>query len=540
MRLPTMKYADRISKTTQIQFGGLNHSEGIRDGELWDMRNLTSDHTPLLATRDRRILERQVDAPGGLFSRDGLCWVSGTDFYYKGEVKGAVTQGRKTFACLGAYIVIFPDKCYYNMDTNEFGSLEACWEDREIDISGSETDGTEQKGNCIYGREADWSKKFNPGDAVTIEGCTEIPGNNKTAIIKRIDGDYLYFGENTFTLLEGATEYTEQGEISIRRTVPDLDYVCADKNRLWGCKGDCIYASKLGSVFTWQNRDGISSDGYNVDTGSAGAFTGCCSFQGYPTFFKEDHIYKIYGAIPSEYQVIGSTALGLADGSSNSLAVVNGVLFYLGRNGIMAYSGGMPQTVGDAFGMKKFKDAVAGSDGLKYYVSMCDENGKWGLYVYDTQRGVWHREDEVQAVGFAWQDDNLHMLTEDGKLLIVGSATNPAEDAVWEEDIAWSAEFGDFTEDNPNKKSMGKIQIRMELEEGASAQVWIMYDSEGKWMQVGKAIGEAGKRSYYLPIIPRRADHYRLKITGTGQCRIYSLARESYAGSEFRSTKGGA
>jgi len=40
------------------------------------------------------------------------------------------------------------------------------------------------------------------------------------------------------------------------------------------------------------------------------------------------------------------------------------------------------------------------------------------------------------------------------------------------------------------------------------------------------------KRSFYLPIIPRRSDHFRIKIKGTGGWRLYSLVRENYSGSE--------
>ena len=49
---------------------------------------------------------------------------------------------------------------------------------------------------------------------------------------------------------------------------------------------------------------------------------------------------------------------------------------------------------------------------------------------------------------------------------------------------------------------------------------------------------EGEKRSYYLPIIPRRGDHYRMKIVGKGGCRIYSLVREYYSGSELKSVQG--
>ena len=75
MKLPSMKFSDGIYKKKQIKFGGLNHSTGAGDGELWDMRNLTSDHSPVLAVRAPRYLYKMLGTPGGIFSWDGLCWV---------------------------------------------------------------------------------------------------------------------------------------------------------------------------------------------------------------------------------------------------------------------------------------------------------------------------------------------------------------------------------------------------------------------------------------------------------------------------------
>ena len=80
MKLPSMKFADGIAKGKQIKFGGMNHSRGAGDGELWDMRNLTSDHYPLLASRAPRLQYGSFAAPGGIFSWDGLCCVEGTAF----------------------------------------------------------------------------------------------------------------------------------------------------------------------------------------------------------------------------------------------------------------------------------------------------------------------------------------------------------------------------------------------------------------------------------------------------------------------------
>lgn len=538
MRLPSMKYADGISKSKQIKFGGLNHTVGADDGELWDMRNLTSDHHPVLSSRSKRMLYRKLDTPGGLFSWDELCWVDGTSFLFGGEEKGQVTQGQKHFATLGSYILIFPDKCYYNVDSGEFGSLEAEWTGASLTFGNGLLYGEEAEANAITCVGVNWTDYFRAGDAVTIGGCTTNPGNNLSVIIRAIDGDKLYFYEHTFTIGDDGTAYAEKGELSIQRSVPDLKYVCEHENRLWGCNGNTIYASKLGDIFNWNVYDGLDTDAFAVDTGSMGEFTGCISYRGYPTFFKEDHIYKVYGSIPSNFEVLGSATLGLAEGSSGSMAIAGETLFYLSRSGIMAYTGGIPQPVGQAFGKLRFKNAVGGSDGLKYYVSMQEADNTWGLYVFDTQEGFWHKEDETHALSFAKWDGNLYFLNESGEIWITGNIQDPPEGTTEEPAVEWIAEFSDFTEKDPNKKGVSKIQIRLELDEGATVQVWIQFDSDGNWQKVSNALGEGAKRSYYLPIIPRRGDHYRLKLTGTGGCRVYSMVREYYSGSEFRSTAG--
>lgn len=99
--------------------------------------------------------------------------------------------------------------------------------------------------------------------------------------------------------------------------------------------------SKLGDPFNWNVFEGLETDSYAVDTGSAGDFTGCVSFLGYPVFFKEDHIYKVYGSIPSNFEVMGSATLGVAKGCGGSLAIAGERLLYLSNSGVMIYSGGI-------------------------------------------------------------------------------------------------------------------------------------------------------------------------------------------------------
>lgn len=527
MKLPNMKYSDGISKKTQEKFGGLNRSRGAGDGEIRDMENMTGEYFPLLASRRPRQLLKQLQQPGAIFNHNGLGWITDGQLYVGGIARGAVTPGLKQVVSVGPYVFVFPDKVYYNTVSGIFGSMETAWEGDSLTFMDGEIYGEEAKANTVQAEGVDWSAYFKPGDAVTISGCTQQPGNNKVPIVREIDGDKLVFSEYAFTIPEDGP-CVEEGKLKISRTVPDLQYVFEHENRLWGCTEDTIYSSKWDDPFNFSVYDGIASDSWAVTPTSKGSFTGGIGYKGYPIFFKEDRIYKIYGSVGTDFQSIDSASLGLSKGSSGSLAIAGEMLFYLNDRGVMAYGGGIPQSMHEAFGGQRYRNAAAGSDGLNYYISMEDDDG-WGLYVFNTENGLWHRHDSLHVTHFATVDGVLHMLDDQGRVWTIDGQEGTPEDAV-----QWYAEFTDFTEEDPNKKGFSKAQIRLELGEGAEAQCFIMFDSDGVWLPLGAKMGSDMKRSYYLPVIPRRCDHYRIKITGIGEAYIHSITRETYSGSELR------
>ena len=227
---------------------------------------------------------------------------------------------------------------------------------------------------------------------------------------------------------------------------------------------------------------------------------------------------------------MSSASLGVEAGSAKSLAIAGEVLFYLSRAGVMAYSGGIPQLVSAPLGPGRFKNAVAGSDGIKYYVSMQNADGDYALYVYDTRYQQWHKEDGLRVHGFAW-DSDLYMMTANA-ILRCGDSRNTG--GTPEAAVTSYAEFGDFVESSPNAKYVSKLQLRAELAAGAKVTVKARYNSAGAWETVGQLFGPADKCSYYFAMIPRRVDHYRLRIEGEGDYRIYSLARIYDNSSELR------
>jgi hypothetical protein len=343
-------------------------------------------------------------------------------------------------------------------------------------------------------------------------------------------------GGTELTFGEAPADYTESGTVTLLRSVPDLDCVCVNENRLWGCRGDTIYASALGDPFNFNVFDGLSTDSWQSGTVDAGDFTACISFMGYPIFFKEEAVYKVYGDRPDNFQWTPSARLGVRKGCSRSLAVAGETLFYLSRAGVCAYTGGIPAVISGALGADaRWENASAGSDGVRYYVSMSD-GASFSLFVYDTRYKVWHREDASHALGFAFWDGSLSMLCDDGNIWRLDGGKGEAEPPV-----SWMAEFADFTRfyaasetGSQNKKGLLRLQLRCALEAGSSVAVSVMYDSDGLWREIGSVTGPAAKRSYNLPLLLRRCDHFRLKLTGVGESVIYSLTEVKYSGSNLQ------
>ena len=69
------------------------------------------------------------------------------------------------------------------------------------------------------------------------------------------------------------------------------------------------------------------------------------------------------------------------------------------------------------------------------------------------------------------------------------------------------------------------------LEPGARMRLWIKYDEDPIYRMLGERQGNTMK-SFVIPVIPRRCDHFRVKITGHGTARIYDLSRVMEVGGD--------
>ena len=395
-------------------------------------------------------------------------------------------------------------------------------------------------------------KKFEVYDGINISGLgegivlknydandEEITGHIREQL-KDLEGSAAVWakGEN-YIVVVGILdrEITISNSISIERKMPDVDFVIESQNRLWGCKygiannGETvneIYASKLGDFKNWNCFMGLSTDSYAASVGSDGQFTGAITHLGYPLFFKENYMHKVYGNYPANYQIQTTSCRGVQSGSEKSLAIVNEILYYKSRNAVCAYDGSLPMEISSALGDISYFDAVAGSHGNKYYISMRDNEDQWSLFVYDTAKGMWHKEDDLHAKAFCSCRGELYFIADGDKSIrtIHGSGKKD------EEPVKWMAETGTLGIYTPDKKYVSRLTVRMSLSLGTRVYFYAQYDSSGEWEHLFTMTGTS-LRSFAVPIRPKRCDHMKIRIVGEGDAKIYSIAKTIEQGSDM-------
>lgn len=649
---PTIKETARSQQVTDT-FGGYNHNLKIPEGEFYEMENLCGDDYPLLATRKQRNtlqafgqnLQAMVSKGDNLYYIAGYDSTTKTCGFYAGDEKVmdlAYAGGLKRFVSMGAYLLIWPDKVWYNTADGTHGNMEkkfsaaaGTYLDHSL-TSSSGPDGQEiydiyvlwyirpcsRDGKIVYttganygekrvvvvdgieyhylnfvkpkepkngdayidcetrtpyiynGISKDWSAQdvpvmwleckgigsaFAPGDYIRVSGVDPGTYSGQNVGDNPSDGVYrevLVTGEN-YIVLDAYAPTDEhgimndtppaEGYVKAAMDIPDMSYVIEAQNRLWGCKYGTvngklvneIYASALGRFDVWHKFAGVSTDSYAASVGSDGRWTGAVNYQGYPLFFKEDRMHKVYVSASGAHRIQEYTMRGVQPGGAKSLAVVNGVLFYKARDCVCAYDGsGAPTDVSEKLNLDSLSRpgttisiAAAYRDKYYLYLQMSTPPGS-RLLVLDTRRGAWYRENLPSGSITDFTELNGSLLCAAGGIEEIAHDNQVSELIGTEEgNVAWSCETGLIGYSTVEQKYVSRFNIRMSLAQDAYMDVLVQYDSDGVWHNQGRIQG-VGTRTFMLPVRPRRCDHFRIRLEGSGDVRIYSFAKIFEAGSD--------
>ena len=549
----------RTTRQTLDVFYGYDHNDRIGQGAFYDMENLTSDCFPLLCPRGGRGILDTGGAVTGIIAKDSLCYTQGSRFVVNGyPVELGLSDAPKQLVSMGAYVIILPDRKWINtLDLTDFGSIDREFTtDSDVIFQPCTSAGESMAGAAVsaaepadpkngdlwldtrsgtylqYSEAVGWvaventrvkisaagiGKAFCQYDGVTLSGIR----------VAALDGAHVIWDKgDDFLLVDGLirgqlTQLASEGEVKVLRQMPKMDFVVEAGNRLWGCRYGIgengqtvneIYGSKLGDFKNWNCFMGISTDSWAASVGTDGPFTGAVTHLGYPLFFKEQVLHKVCISPTGAHSIQDIACRGVGRGCERSLALVNETLFYKSREGICVYDGSLPLEISQALGNARYTAAAGGAFGNKYYISLEGETGAHQLFVYDTARKLWHREDGFWGSAFCCCRGMLYAIAgESGQVFILAGAQESRET------VQWMAETGPLGIASADRKYFSRLGLEVRLEQGAQMEVFARYDREKHWTPLCSLRGEG---SFREPLKPRRCEHMRLKFTGRGMGKV--------------------
>ena len=286
MKYPTLTEQETSREMIDV-FSGYNHNLRIKDGEFYDMKNLSPAYYPVLSPRSGRTTYAEPSRAQGLIVKDALCYVDGTHFVmneYRVDMglSTDVEYCPKTLVSMGAYVIILPDKKWINtLDLDDRGDIDAKFDNKNTNedvtfelcnISGDlysgatastnepkdpdnmalwiDTSSTPHALKQYSATSSTWvsiattyvkikctgiDKDFSQYDGVTISGIQKasvVDLNGSAIIWDKGEGFIVVAG----ILDEVTTQTAAEGVITVERRMPNVDFVTEAGNRLWGCK----------------------------------------------------------------------------------------------------------------------------------------------------------------------------------------------------------------------------------------------------------------------------------------------------------------
>lgn len=368
------------------------------------------------------------------------------------------------------------------------------------------------------------------------------PASGYKVEIKSKPGAVVLKVDTAYTPVYSGTEGANV-KVTFERDIPQMDYICASENRVWGCsnKTQTIYASSLGDPTTFYAYSGVDTDSYAVAVGTDGDFTGCAAYSSSVLFFKEECLHKVLGGYPSQYQIYTYNLNGVKKGCHKSILNVNDTLFYVSLHGVCTYTGGGSSVLSSALGDISLSGAAAGSDGEHYYLSAKTAD-KWNLWTFSLKTNMWVREDDTEVIAFTTIGRTVYGIKNRSVIpsmrygdIFILDGGEPID-----KDTPWSLTFTPFYETVSGsynaqssifaKKRYGRMHLRVELPKDSYIVASVRMD-DGRWSEAGRIVGQAS--GVYMMTVPiKTCDKCELKLEGKGSFCILNMQRFYTIGSE--------
>lgn len=551
MKLQSPRWSDGIKTDVQESFGGINNTDGARDGDIISAHNMTSDSFPVMSTRGARedyepakiicdaFSTECIEREGAYDVADRVVYLgrSGGGFYAAFEAEGQVYKSDMFLYGADKYSAVS-----FNRELlvySDAGNVSIGFDEKNKKISITELDfktkvriavASDKNAGVSYIRIDTKDCFMTAGKVYTYQYSDRKPFRFKVhsaEVMERIDIGNSTIIEvdydsrfNVSSKLDEVLGEDEEGveyyEATIGVDIPEFDCVCVNGDRVFAVSENKIYCSCSCDAASWYDYDiTTAARSFFAQIPAVSRFVGLTSYLGDVFFFTTEDVYRLYGTTPDTFSLVPLGTYGLEKSSSDSFGIAGQRLFYVSPYGPVSFNGDVARLCGCELGRTEIKAAHGIGVGSKYYLS----DGKL-LYVYDSERKMWHTEDGEGIVSMLIVDGELVLFYGNGDAL----CHRVHRDARLGGSVTSKVEFADFTEGSVGHIGTGEFALKTWLGAGASLSLYISCDG-GAYEKIWTC-KDPGLHINTVRYAPRvRCESYRLKLSGCGSWKLYMLKR---------------
>lgn len=524
---PKLSNVKNKSKKAVYAFGGINKKNLYSFGELETSENISLLSYPALGGAPKKqSASLCITSPEDVIFSGGIISVKNKLLYYSKTTAPnsyitaySVSEGKKEAACVGNYLVVYPDKACCNLKTKTWKSLDATF-------SVSDQNSYYSSDYIRFRNYSDFTSfknSFSEGDTIEIEGAVYADNYRaevvkKTLTVREIENSTykIFFDPNSFDV----TSEKSGAITTFKRTSPTLSHICGHGGRVWGISEEKeIKASKYQNPFNFNFYDLSAADSYTLETSEPEPFTASYSMGDYVLFFKENMIYRITGTKPANFRTTKILGKGVKLGCERSLAQKNGTVFYVGSDGVYACGGAEPKKISEEIGdLSDVERASGGFFGNVYYVSL-KRNKKSETYGFDTEKGMWFKSGDDAISSMGELGGELWYFKEDKTLFKFSSEA--------EREKNFSVTLREYDEREFNQKGFSKLYLKYNLEEGGYIKVETSVDFEP--FKDAAVVSNSRKNLFEFGLFPNRGDNLRIRISLFGGGELNGIMREYFS-----------
>lgn len=304
-----------------------------------------------------------------------------------------------------------------------------------------------------------------------------------------------------------------------------MNYIASHDNRVYGAVKNTVHFSALRKANDWTTVDDAGQ--IVVETPDGESISGLISGVGHVTIFKPSSIHELYGTSPLNYKMVEvSNEIGCE--SNESAKMIQGLLLFLGQDGIYQYAGGsLPKKISHKVqtfidGITDRSKAVAGVYDSKYYLSIPYESTDNNITLeFDTETGTWNVWDIGNVTGFENFNHDLYFAS-DSIYKLEGETDNGNA-------LTWNWITKPFSSGSLNARNVWfKLWLVVDCPTGSTMDIFVSAD-EKDWVNV-KTISEDVNLQSQTVLLPvsqfANSRSIQVKIQGSGQGKVYELTRQ--------------